>query len=469
MKTTFIIGAFMLFFWGQVRAQNDVDAIRYSQTYLGGTAKSMSMAGAMGAIGADASSSSFNPAGLGVYHRTEYAVSPSLLFSSSSVDYRGTKRENSDEHFNFKNFSLVFAQKANGKDLSYWQFSFGMNETANYTGYSLMEGRNTDNSLLDYYVNVANEDNYAPDEVWETYLLNKDENGNYYSVIPAHSDIRQRETKETGGYQREIYFAGGLNFSNRVYAGLSIGVPRLHYDEYSIYSEMDDQKVVDGFDHFDLKETLLTTGSGINIKYGMIFKATDWLRLGATIHSPTWFQMSDIWSGSMTSDIDTASYTFEPEDGEFNYQLKTPWRTSGSIGIIFGKHGLLDVDVDYVDYTSMRLRSKDYDFIPENESIHNKYRATQNIRVGGEYNLGIFVLRGGYAYYGSPFADGINDGSRQFFTGGIGYRSSHFFTDLAYIHSIKKEDYYPYSVSGITPANITGVRNSFTVTAGFRF
>ena len=469
MKTTFIIGIFVLLFWGQVWAQNDVDAIRYSQTYLGGTAKSLSMAGAMGGIGADASSASFNPAGLGVYRRTEYALTPSLLFSSASVDYRGTNRQDSKEHFNFKNLSLVIAQKSNSNNLSYWQFSFGMNETANYTGYRLMEGRNADNSLLDYYVNIANKDNYAPDEVWETYLLNKDINGNYYSVIPAHADILQRETKETGGYQREMYFGGGLNFKDKIYAGLSIGIPQLRYNESTTYSEMDDKETVNGFDHFNLKENLMTTGSGINVKYGLIFKATDWLRLGASIHSPTWFDMRDEWLSTMTSDIDTASYTFDVTDGEFDYQLKTPWRANAGIGFVFGKHGLLDVDVDYVDYTSMRLRSKDYDFIPENETIHQKYRATQNIRIGGEYNLGVFVVRGGYAYYGSPFAGHINDGSKQFVTGGIGYRSSNFFADIAYVHSLTNEDYYPYPVSGITPANITNVRNTFAITLGFRF
>ena len=51
-------------------SQNEVDALRYSQLNLSGTARFTSMGGAFGALGGDMSSMTVNPAGIGVLTRT---------------------------------------------------------------------------------------------------------------------------------------------------------------------------------------------------------------------------------------------------------------------------------------------------------------------------------------------------------------------------------------------------------------
>jgi len=50
-------------------SQNDIDAMRYSQTYFGGTSRSKAMAGSFGALGADGSCLGNNPAGIGLYKK----------------------------------------------------------------------------------------------------------------------------------------------------------------------------------------------------------------------------------------------------------------------------------------------------------------------------------------------------------------------------------------------------------------
>ncbi|MCK4360276.1 MAG: hypothetical protein KAV70_00910, partial [Bacteroidales bacterium] len=47
-------------------SQNSVDALRYSKITFGGTARYMGMCGAFGALGADFSVLSTNPAGIGL-------------------------------------------------------------------------------------------------------------------------------------------------------------------------------------------------------------------------------------------------------------------------------------------------------------------------------------------------------------------------------------------------------------------
>ena len=52
-----------------VISQNDIDAIRYSQTFFGGSSRSKAMAGSFGALGADGSCMAINPAGIGLYKK----------------------------------------------------------------------------------------------------------------------------------------------------------------------------------------------------------------------------------------------------------------------------------------------------------------------------------------------------------------------------------------------------------------
>ena len=60
-------------------AQNERDAYRYSQDGTFGTARYMSLAGSMGAFGADFSLlSQSNPAAIGLYKRSEFTFTPTI-------------------------------------------------------------------------------------------------------------------------------------------------------------------------------------------------------------------------------------------------------------------------------------------------------------------------------------------------------------------------------------------------------
>ena len=77
-----------------VFAQNIDDVVRYSQTNTGGTALSLGMGGATGAVGGDFSSTSINPAGLGLYRQSELVISPSIFNFTGNADYYGTSVTN---------------------------------------------------------------------------------------------------------------------------------------------------------------------------------------------------------------------------------------------------------------------------------------------------------------------------------------------------------------------------------------
>ena len=61
-------------------AQGASDALRYSRLQFGGPARTQGIAGANVALGADFGNLSSNPAGLGLYQRSEFHVAPGLWF-----------------------------------------------------------------------------------------------------------------------------------------------------------------------------------------------------------------------------------------------------------------------------------------------------------------------------------------------------------------------------------------------------
>ena len=67
--------------------QNESDALRYSTNSLVGTARSLALGGAYSAVGADLSAATLNPAGLGLYRRSDFSITPMVRFTSNDATY----------------------------------------------------------------------------------------------------------------------------------------------------------------------------------------------------------------------------------------------------------------------------------------------------------------------------------------------------------------------------------------------
>ena len=119
-----------------VSAQNDIDAMRYSQITFGGTARFASMAGSMGALGGDISTLSFNPAGIAIYRKGELSITPSVFSQSTSSTFNGTNASDRKLNFNFGNIGLVTTINLTGKNnTTGWEsinFGFGYNRKNNF-------------------------------------------------------------------------------------------------------------------------------------------------------------------------------------------------------------------------------------------------------------------------------------------------------------------------------------------------
>ena len=76
-------------------SQGVVDALKYSQQDIRGTARYMGMAGAFGALGGDITTLSQNPAGIGVYRNSDIAATIDLSNQVSSVNTAGNRMSDS--------------------------------------------------------------------------------------------------------------------------------------------------------------------------------------------------------------------------------------------------------------------------------------------------------------------------------------------------------------------------------------
>ncbi len=490
-KIAFIVLLALAF--SNLEAQNDIDALRYSTIEFGGTARYNSMAGAYGALGGDFSTLSSNPAGIGVFKKSDFSITPSLYFSETNTNYNGTQGYDDKYNFNLGNAGVIIVMPPDGKSfnsfLKNYQFGIGVNRVNNFNSRTIIQGNNDENSISTYFADQAygissdeiEQDydgyySYDLNPAWWTYMIDtiSGYNDQYYGIA-KFGDVFQRKEISRWGSMNEMVFSVGANFGDRLYLGGTIGIPFIRYFEQAIYKEKDIDDNVEYFDELLVYDDLHTTGSGINVKFGMIVRPINFLRIGAAIHSPTWFNnMKDYWYSDFSNTAYGDTYYQMTPNGTYNYDLQTPWRAIGSISLVLWRIALISADYEYVDYSSAKFRSRsvyDYDFYNENNAIRDKYTATQNIRLGAEVRFGHFAIRGGYAIYGSPFKPGINDAEKFYYTGGFGFRDKNFYIDLAYVRSESNEDYYLYNSEYVSTnaASTQLITNNVMLTVGVRY
>jgi hypothetical protein len=463
-----------------LNAQNEVDALRYSRLSVVGTARFSGLGGAFGALGADFSTLSVNPAGIGLYRGSELSISPSLNMGITKSEYLGEKGDDSRTNFSLGNVGFVSVMDAGNPKTSSIRkvmFGFGINRVNSFNNRAIINGFNNNSSLLTTYIDASNGltpsqlDDFGAGPAYDANLIFNDsiDNTIYYADMP-NGGVMQQKTIESWGSMNEMELSMGANVLDKFYIGGTIGVPFVRYFEETNYTEEDSRDQNDYFDSFKRSESLTTTGTGINFKLGIIYKPVEFVRLGAAIHTPTYFdKMSDAWNSKMTGYFNYGSEQSSSPEGNYEYSLTTPFRAIGSVAFIFGKFGLLSADYEFIDYSGARLRASDYDFYDENDAIKSKYRPTGNLRLGTEWKYAQFSFRGGYGIEGDPYESSVNSSIGHTWSLGAGLREKDYFLDLAFTHSNRSEDYYIYDPAYVQASQNTIQSDNLLLTFGVRF
>jgi hypothetical protein len=465
-----------------VSAQNSTEVLRYSRTDLGGTARSMGMGGAFGSIGADFSSLSINPAGIGLYKKSELSLTPTIFISQVSSEMGPYKNDENKSNFSMNNYGLILVagdgKKAKG--FKYFQFGIGVNRLADFNYHSVIENDNPTTSLMSDYQNRAygkypdELDPFSTNLAWYHYLLEdtvRTPGGVLAYTSPlANGGVYQKLDKTTWGSINEMTISFGTTYNDAIYVGGSVGFPFLRYFEESMYLEEDKADTIANFYKFIKDDYLETHGNGVNFKVGVIVRPFGWFRVGFAFHSPTWYSMNDYYYSGMTRYYDDGTHDFkESPHGFYDYSLNTPMKMVGSATITIARFMLISGDVEIVDYSSGTLSAYDYQFQEENEQIRNKYTTAINYKLGAEMRLRPMAFRVGLDYFSSPYANDINDGSLWKASAGLGYRDRDIFVDLAYVYTLKNEDYYMYDPALINATSLDFNTHQLALTIGLRF
>ncbi len=482
-------------------AQDETDALRYSMLSPMGTARSIGFGGALGSVGGDFTSLSVNPAGLGIYRRSEFMFTPSLKMNNVNSKYLGMEYDQSAARLNFNNIGLVMTWAERGKryENSKWKtmsFAIGYNRLAEFKREYVLQGQLKDpfgnnGSFSELFVadarnhpsNVNSEGTMAYIG-YQSYLVNQDSLG-YFTLADVKTGLNQLKTVEEKGGVNELCLSFGGNYEEKIMFGATLGLPSIRYIRHLTFDEADaSNNDSNYFSYFRYKEDLKTTGNGVNLKLGVIVKPIDALRLGIAIHTPTIFTITDVSNTSIetntesfksvigASDTNPITNVTSPEQ-RFTYTLITPWRAVFSGTGFIGKLGFVSVDYEYVNYKSMRYHFEQEfaeDARLRNNVIKNTYKAAHNLRIGAEIKMDDFFFRGGVGIYGSPFQNANAKFMRKDFSFGLGYRSGDFFTDVAFVHSDVETTEKPYSLPTLLSptANLTSNFNTISWTFGWK-
>jgi hypothetical protein len=501
MKYIFSLVLFLSIFLQNTNAQVIGDALRYAYTEPTGTARTLGLGGAISAIGSDFSTLSKNPAGLAWYRKSELVLTPSLTLTDATSELIGGEtRDRSRSNINFNNFGFIIkGRDRKVTDLKFLNFAIGYNRIADFHQDSNFAGT-TPGSITDRFLELTsdgnpNTPNLTPEELDDfeaglayeagaLFEIGGSGQGNFYATdfLPRELTEKSQIIQATGGIN-EFTFSTAANIREKLLIGATVGVPVVSFRESKTYRQTDNDNSTEFFDELEFRENLIQTGTGVNLKIGAMFRATQAIRIGAAVHTPTSFKLEDNFSSSLqyiyTDGTGTQEFTAESPDGSFNYRVTTPMTIIGSGAFIIGKMGLISAEVEYQDFSSTEFNfnntSDEGDLAYEaelNSQIKENFKSAVKIRLGGEFAYKSLRLRAGYGLIGSPYVEG--DSFYNSFSAGIGLRQRSFYMDLGYRHSVFGETYVPYvtfdrETNPQQEVLNTINKDTFLLTFGFRF
>lgn len=540
MNKSILILSLSLSTAGVAFGQSAVDALQLSQPDMKGTARFMGMAGAFGALGGDLSTLSQNPAGIGVYRSNELGFSLNLDCQSSTSEAQGFKHDMSQTKFLLNNIGAVLTMRLPSETLPNLNFGFTYNKGASFNRIYGGKIPKLSNSLSTYIAGISNAENLTENDVVSTDNFDpyNPTDGGYpapwisilgydsYLITPTGSGENTRwhgqwgeGTSGSGSFKvqekgsvDEYNIAFGGNIKNVLYWGMDFDIVNLNYTMQSLWGENLNNAYVPGPNNELVKETANwglgnyynVHGSGFNYKLGVILKPIQELRIGFAFHTPTWYNLTENFVGSVDYQYGAEQSGSTSTNGGYmaynDMSFRTPWKLIASVAGVIGNNFIISMDYEWVSYNKMKFSapgsygvSNDWDYgwddgwgwygssaaasqpptkssVFDNDmygdvngDIENYYQSTNTVRLGAEYRVTpAFSLRAGYSYTTSPVKQRVRDdkeiiytaGTRPnyrfdnhtyYITCGAGYRYQNFYVDLAYVYKNMSSQYHAYT------------------------
>ena len=490
-------------------AQETYQDTKLAASQLTGTARYVGMGGAMEALGADISTISTNPAGVGLFRKNQISLSAGVIaqsgadnsvsFGEYAIDFDGKK-----SHPTFDQIGIVWSTKMRNssalnlafnyhKSTDFGQLLNAANSLTKASQNKLTAAKNAE-GVDGWSAADANFGGYKDNSgKYQNGLLNLTSDG-YLSYAEANSYLfGQYQHGYIGSYDFNI--SGSIG--NRVWLGLTIGLHDVHYNSNSLYAE----NLVDG-NFCDSYEQIKITGTGYDVKAGIIFRPVEEspFRIGAYVNSPVFYDLSLSAAHDLSMYGGEAPATFQDKNAagnivnvpcytkgdkgqtvDYDFRLNTPWKVGVSMGHTVGNYLALGATYEYAWYDHMDNRVKDggyYDYYwgdyyetsssDEAMNDHTKHslQGVSTLKLGLEYKpIPLMSIRLGYNYVSPMFkenadrdqtiasqgtiystsTDYTNWKATNRVTAGVGFNYQSLFFDVAYQYSCQKGDFYPFA------------------------
>nr|WP_195460006.1 outer membrane protein transport protein [Alistipes sp. D31t1_170403_E11] len=396
------------------------DMFELSQTQFNfGTARAMAMAGAFTSLGADLSSMSINPAGLGMYRHNDISVTPMMSFARSKTN-APEYGNNSRDRFSMANIGVVINAYEGSRSLVSLNIGFGYNRIADLNYDYAFQRQNQAATIGDAYARQLywggisknsfyngggsgnwNWNNIAP-EYWNAALAyrgflidqvdpNKPDSWQPTWVTP-NADVDHYTMLRSKGSIGEYVLSVGANINNKIYIGASLGIQSVYQRKYIDYVEeyfySDPSQAIPDFGNsgldyqllrWKLNQSVIVDGTGVNFKAGVVYRPTANLRLGVAIHTPTYYSLDRKFqsaaAGLAYANNDTdpnvkpddegyISTAGDPnmtspllvDDGPNSWSFVSPTRLMFGASYTFGERGVISVDYERDWYNGIRIK-----------------------------------------------------------------------------------------------------------------
>ncbi|MGI9550884.1 MAG: OmpP1/FadL family transporter, partial [Aurantibacter sp.] len=292
-----------------------------------------------------------------------------------------------------------------------------------------------------------------------------DENTAYISNAD-YATVNQDFLRRTSGYNSKFVVNVASQYGENLYLGASLNFHTVLYDRYDELTEGGfDAASPNQFTTFD--NFLHTEGNGFSLSVGAIAKLNDFIRLGGSYQSPTWYRLTDDLAQRINSDLadeDINFINFDVVNLFEAYTVKTPGKLTGSLALVFGKNGLLSFDYGYQDMGTAKLKPEsDSSFDVVNNNISDQLAAVSSFRLGGEYRIERLSLRAGYRFEQSPFADGNTIGDLNGYSGGLGFNFGNSRLDLSVNRTEQQVSESLFDTGITTPAVVDRINTNVTL------
>lgn len=484
-------------------AQNINEALRYSNENLQGTARFQAMGGAFGALGGDMSSLNINPAGSAVFNNSLFTITGSTYNIKNEASYFGSEIDTKTNNLDLNQIGGVFVFKNSNQNSDWKKFSLALNYDVvnNFDNEYFVSGNSNqgiDNYFLNYaqgtpfgnilrqegefieeaYLDIGSNQGFRTQQAFLGYYggildpATDDDNATDYISNTIYNSVDQDFLRRTTGYNSKFTVNMASQFRENIYIGASLNFHNILYSKYDQFTES-------GYDPTsEIQSTtfdsyLSTEGSGFSFSLGAIARLNDYVRLGGSYQSPTWYRLNDDFSQRINSDLADPEINFI----DFNiinlfetYTVKTPGKLTGSLAVIFAENGLLSFDYGFQDFSQTELRpTNDPSFQTVNNQISNELGTVSTFRLGGEYRIKQISLRAGYRFEQSPYANGSTIGDLNAVSGGIGYNFGGSKLDFAIGRSQQDINDRLFDAGITTPAIINRINTNATLSYTINF